>query len=318
MSSKQVYTLLKDFFESFIKEITGMDRKEFGKLLSMLRQDIDLTQFQLAEYAQLDEAVISQMERGVKKYFEPELLVKMANSFHLTTIERREFFLAASGIANGQIVRQPSAALKTDTKVLEKMIQIVERLNIPAFIMDVYADVLAVNNSAFAFFNAPSNMLSSASSVSGGFNTVRIMFGKELAMRSHITENWDDYAVGSMRFVRENSLRYRAKPYFQHLMKSFKNPLEYPLFNRYWKLVSSFEQDRESNVDVFSYTHDEYGPLRYATATTVSITPHGELFLNQYLPLDEHTRRLFEAILKKSGMGVIAPLAPWPEKKIIE
>ena len=298
-----------------------MDRKEFGKLLSMLRQDMDLTQFQLAEYAQLDEAVISQMERGVKKYFEPELLIKLANSFHLTTIERREFFLAASGIANGQIVRQPSAALMTDTinseKVLARMVQIIEQLNIPAFIMDVYADVLAVNNSAFTFFNTPLDLVASASSIAGGFNTVRMMFGKELYMRSRITENWDHYAVGSMRFVRENSLRYRAKPYFQYLMKSFRNPVEYPLFNRYWKLVSSFEQDRESNVDVFSYTHDEYGPLRYATSTTVSITPHGELFLNQYLPLDDHTRRLFEDILKKSGMGVLAPLASWPEKKMI-
>jgi transcriptional regulator with XRE-family HTH domain len=298
-----------------------MDRKEFGKLLSMLRQDMDLTQFQLAEYAQLDEAVISQMERGVKKYFEPELLIKLANSFHLTTIERREFFLAASGIANGQIVRQPSAALMTDTinseKVLARMVQIIEQLNIPAFIMDVYADVLAVNNSAFTFFNTPLDLVASASSVAGGFNTVRMMFGKELYMRSRITENWDHYAVGSMRFVRENSLRYRAKPYFQYLMKSFRNPVEYPLFNRYWKLVSSFEQDRESNVDVFRYTHDEYGPLRYATSTTVSITPHGELFLNQYLPLDDHTRRLFEDILKKSGMGVLAPLASWPEKKMI-
>ena len=298
-----------------------MERTEFGKLLSKLRQDMDWTQFQLAEYAQLDEAVISQMERGVKKYFEPELLVKLANSFHLTTIERREFFLAANGIANGQIVRQPSAALKTDTinseKVLARMIQIIAQLNIPAFIMDVYADVLAVNKSAFTFFNAPTDMLASASSIVGGYNTVRMMFGKELHMRSHITENWDQYAVGSMRFFRENSLRYRAKPYFQYLMKAFRNPVEYPLFSRYWKQVSSFEQDRESNVDVFSYTHDEYGPLQYATATTVSITPYGELFLNQYLPLDEHTRNLFEDILKKSGMGAIAPLAPWPEKKMI-
>lgn len=298
-----------------------MDRKEFGKLLSMLRQDMDLTQFQLAEYAQLDEAVISQIERGVKKFFEPELLVKLANSFHLTTIERREFFLAASGIANGQIVRQPSAALMTDTinseKVLARMIQIIRQLHIPAFIMDVYADILAVNHSAFTFFNTPSELVASASSVVGGFNSVRMMFGKELYMRSRITENWDHYAVGSMRFVRENSLRYRAKPYFQYLMKSFQNPVEYPLFNRYWRQVSSFEQDRESNVDVFSYTHEEYGPLKYATATTISITPHGELFLNQYLPLDEHTSHLFDDILKKSGLGVLAPLAPWPEKKMI-
>jgi transcriptional regulator with XRE-family HTH domain len=298
-----------------------MDRKEFGKLVAMLRQDLGWTQFHLAEYIQMDEPVISQIERGVKRHFEPELLFKLANSFHLTTIERREFFLAASGIHENEIVRQPSAALKTDTinssKVLAKMVNILAQLNVPAFVMDVYSEVLAVNYPAFFFFNAPPAMVASAASTPGGFTTIRMMFGKELAIRSHITENWEHYAVGSMRFVRENSLRYRSRPYFQYLMKAFKNPAEFPLFDRYWKLVSSFEQDREANVDVFNYTHDEYGPLKYATSTTVSITPHGELFLNQYLPLDAHTESLFDEMLEKNGKGVFAPLASWPEKKMI-
>ncbi|MFN8410867.1 MAG: helix-turn-helix domain-containing protein [Anaerolineales bacterium] len=297
-----------------------MNRKEFGKLVSMLRQDMDWTQFQLAEYAQVDEAVVSQIERGVKKHFEPDLLFSLANSFHLTTIERREFFLAASGLSEGQIVRQPSAALATDTidskKVLAKMLAIMEQMNIPVFLMDVYADVLAMNNSAFAFFQVPPAMLENAASIPGGFNTVRFMFGKDLAARSHVIENWDHYAIGSMRFVRENSLRYRAKPYFQYLLKAFRNPVEYPLFDRYWKLVSSFEQDREANVDLFSYTHDQFGKISYATSTTVSITPHGELFMNQYLPLDDHTRALFRDFSQKYGQGVLAPLAPWPEKNI--
>lgn len=298
-----------------------MDRQEFGTLVAMLRQDLGRTQFQLAEELEIDHAVISQIERGVKRHFEPELIIKLANSFHLTTIERKEFFLAASGIQQNQIIRQPSAALKTDTidssKVLAKMVNILEQLAVPAFVMDVYSEVLAVNSSGFTFFNTPLEMLASAASTPGGFTTVRVMFGKELSVRSHITENWDQYAVGSMRFVRENSLRYRAKPYFQYLMKAFRNAAEYPLFDRYWKQVSSFEQDREANVDVFSYTHDEYGPLKYATSTTVSITMHGELFLNQYLPLDAHTESLFAEILKKSGKGVLAPLAPWPDKVMV-
>ena len=62
-----------------------MNRKEFGQLLSTLRQDMGWTQFQLAEYAQVDEAVVSQMERGVKKYFEPEILFQLANALQLTT-----------------------------------------------------------------------------------------------------------------------------------------------------------------------------------------------------------------------------------------
>ena len=45
-----------------------MNRKEFGQLLAALRQDLDWTQFELAEYAEVDEAVVSQIERGVKAY----------------------------------------------------------------------------------------------------------------------------------------------------------------------------------------------------------------------------------------------------------
>ena len=75
-----------------------MNRKQFGELVATLRQDLGLTQFELAEYSELDDAVISQIERGVKKHFEPDLLFQLVNAFQLTTLERREFLLAASGL----------------------------------------------------------------------------------------------------------------------------------------------------------------------------------------------------------------------------
>lgn len=297
-----------------------MDRIEFGVLVSLLRKDMGLTQFELQETSGVNLAVISQIERGAKRFFESKILIQLANALHLTSIERREFFLAASGVAQQYIIRQSSAALATDTtdpkKVLGKMIAIIEKLSLPAFIMDVYSDVLAVNNIGFAFFQTPLEMIQKAPNTPGGFTTVRVMFGKELTVKSKITENWDQLAVGSMRFVRENSLRYRAKPYFQYLMKAFRDTNEYPLFERYWRMVSSFEQDREANVDVFSYTHADFGRITYATATTVCITPHGELFLNQYLPLDDPTRAVFAQLEQNVGLGVLAPLASWPQKNM--
>lgn len=295
-----------------------MDRKDFGKLVSALRQDMEWTQFNLAEYADIDLAVISQIERGAKKHFEPELLVKLANAFHLTTLERKEFFFASTGIHPSQAVRQPSAALATDTldadKSLTKMTNLVGQLRVPAFLLDVYSDVLAINQIAVTFFQIPQVMFETADFTVGGYNAIRLVFGKDLAARSKIMENWDEYALRTMRFFREVSLRYRARPYFQSLMKAFRNPVEYPLFGRYWKLVSSVEQDRESNVDLFSYTHSDFGHLNYATATTVSLTPYGELLLNQYLPLDDPTSRVFDQLSAQCGQGAIR-LAPWPVKK---
>ena len=214
-----------------------MNRKQFGELVATLRQDLGLTQFELAEYSELDDAVISQIERGVKKHFEPDLLFQLVNAFQLTTLERREFLLAASGLEQKQIVRQPSAAISTDVfnvrKVLEKMVELTGQIRLPAFLGDVYGDVIAANHIILSLFKVPPEWVGQADQIPGGYNTTRFNFGKELMARSHVVDNWDQYALISMRSFREHSLRYRAQPYFKYLMKIFRNQNDYPLFERY-------------------------------------------------------------------------------------
>jgi len=294
-----------------------MNRKDFGLLLATLRQDLDWTQFQLAEYSSVDEAVVSQIERGVKKYFEPELLFCLANALQLTTLERREFFLAASGLEQNQIVRQRTMATNTDVfnarKILDKMVDLTGQVRLPAFLMDSYGDAVVANQVILAFFRIPPHILETASQIPGGYNTVRVNFGKESVIRDRIASNWDAYALNSMRAFRENSLRYRAQPYFKYLMKAFRNPVEYPLFERFWKMVSSTEQDKELNLDYFSFHHDVFGDVKYAASSAATITSFGELFLVQYLPLDEQTSQTFEQIAQEAGQ-VAVRIAPWPVK----
>ena len=294
-----------------------MNSKQFGELVAALRQDLGWTQFQLAEYAELDDAVISQIERGVKKHFEPEQLFKLVNAFQLTTLERHEFLLAASGLDQQQIVRQPSAATATDVfnvrRALDKMIELTEQVRLPAFLADVYGDVIAANNMILSFFKVPVQYLEQIDKIPGGYNTVRFNFSKDLVARSHVIDNWDQYALYSMRSFREKSLRYRAQPYFKYLMKIFRNRNEYPLFDRYWKMVSSNEQDKEASTDHFSYHHDEFGQIKYISSPTVSITSFGELFLIPYLPLDQSTSQVFEQLAQQAGRG-ITRFASWPEK----
>lgn len=296
-----------------------MKRKEFGELVSALRQDLGWTQFQLAEYANVDWAVVSQIERGVKKHFDPQLLVKLANAFQLTTLERHEFVLAASGLDEKEVVRQPSANVATDvfdaTKILERMIALTEALRVPAFLGDVYSDVVAANRIMLAFYNVPVSLIETAANVPGGYSTIRLNFGRDLVGRRHVSDNWDNYALNSMRAFRENSLRYRAKPYFKYLMKAFRNPTEYPFFDRYWKLVSSTEQDKDLRVDYFSYHHNDFGLLKYIASMTITLTSFGNLFLIQNLALDEHTDEVFAQLKQKAGVGVVR-FAPWPEKPL--
>lgn len=296
-----------------------MNRKEFGELVATLRQDLGWTQFQLAEYADVDEAVVSQIERGVKKYFEPELLFHLANALQLTSLERHEFVLAASGLDDTQIMRQPSAMMATDvfhpSKILDRMLSLTADIRVPAFLMDVYGDIIAANKMILAFYNVPPSMLETAAKIPGGYNTTRLNFGRDLVGRKHVTDNWDHYALNSMRSFRENSLLYRAKPYFKYLMKAFRNPIEYPFFDRYWKMVSSIEQDKEMRVDHFSYYHNDFGPLKYIASLTTAVTSFGSLFLVQNLPLDEHTDEVFTQLKHKAGTSVIR-FASWPEKNM--
>ena len=81
-------------------------------------------------------------------------------------------------------------------------------------------------------------------------------------------------------------------------------------------MVSSADQDKEVNVDQFSYHHGEFGHLKYLASTTVGITSFGNLFLTQNIPLDEHTEDVFTQLKLKAGLGA-AQFAPWPEKQMI-
>ena len=296
-----------------------MNRKNFGELVATLRQELGWTQAQLAEYSGVDDAVISQIERGVKKFFETDLLFCLANVFQLTTMERHEFIFAASGLEENQIVRQPSATMATDgfnaKKILDRMISLCAQVRVPAFLVDVFGDVVAANPMIVAFYNVPSSFIESAGDVAGGYNIIRLNFGRDLVARNHVSDNWDAYALNSMRAFRESSLQYRAHPYFKYLMKAFHNPAEYPLFDRFWKLVSSTEQDKELNTDYFAYQHHRFGPLRYIATTTVAVTSFGNLFLVQNLPLDQHTEEIFTQLKVQAGLGV-SRFAPWPDKPV--
>ena len=295
-----------------------MKRKDFGELVAALRQDLGWTQSHLAESADIDNAIVSQIERGVKKYFEPSLLFQLANAFQLTTLERREFLLASSGLDQKEMVRQPSAATLTDVfnvrKTLAKMIELTGQVRLPAFLWDVYGDIVAANNIIISFFRVPSEFVERAGQSPGGYNVCRFNFGKDLVARSLVIDNWDQFALNSMRAFRENSLRYRAQPYFKYLMKIFRNQNEYPLFDRYWKLVSSIEQDKEANTDQYAYRHTEFGEIKYISSSVVSITSFGELVFVQYLPLDRNTSQVFEHLAESAGQGATT-FAPWPEKE---
>ena len=84
-----------------------MDRFEFGALVASLRDDMRWTQMELADRSGVDISAISNIERGERKtLLKDNMLVKLADGFHLTSMERQEFLFAASGVTELEMVRK--------------------------------------------------------------------------------------------------------------------------------------------------------------------------------------------------------------------
>jgi len=301
---------------------TCMNRKEFGKLISSLRHEMGWTQEQLARATDIDLPIISQIERGVKSHFSPQQLLAMADAFQLITLERHEFFLAASGVEHSQLARPDRPQVASDTanaeKELNKIKQLMEQLRYPALLRDPYSDVILANSAVMALFGMnPIVPGEGAATPRPWFNIIHSLFVRSQPVRMQMksTKDWDEYVVNAMRLFRVSSLRYRAKPYFEHLMRIFHNPVVYPSFERYWKLAYSVEQDVEASYYQVSYQDRLVGDVKFITLSVPFTTAFGELYLAQAQPLNENTERVFASLMKRTG-GVVHRFSDWPEKHI--
>lgn len=295
-----------------------MNRIDFGKIVASLRQDLGLTQTELAERADVAFPIVSQIERGVKRNFNAELLVALADALELSTFERRQFMLAAIGVEPHNMVRPNLTHSTSETanakKELDKIQAVVEQLRVPAFVVDPFYDFVMVNRILLKLFGVDDSLLASLAETPLAFNSINITFGKILFTRQILNSNWEQYAFNTMRGFRELSLRYRAHPYFEYMLSVYRNSDDYPFFERFWKMVSSVEEDKEANWDFLEYEHKKFGHLKYMAESVIFITVYGELYVILYQPLTEKTQEVFSSLAAEAGAEVVR-LAPWPEKK---
>ncbi len=293
-----------------------MNRREFGRLISLLRTELGWSQTQLADYAEIQIATLSNIERGIKKYLEPETLFRLANALQLTSLERREFFLASCGLEQKQLVLQSDSHVSTEAfdgeKVLNDALSVMSKMFAPAHLGDAFGDVLAVNSILLELMQITPAALQKASTSPAGINNMHMIYGM-IEVYQATGDKFNSTALASIRAFREGSLRYRTKPRYLRLMKEFKNVNKYPLFDRYWRKASILDDDKEAMLSPFEINHGLYGNLRIISSSSVFLTPYGELYLSHYFPMDRHTASAFIEIADKVGTGVVR-LTPWPKK----
>jgi DNA-binding Xre family transcriptional regulator len=286
-----------------------LDRQDFGALIAELRQEHSTlnktwTREMLGEKSGLGKNIVDNIEQGKKAHIEPETLQALCDALELSLLERKELFLAASGI---DAVKAPNV---NSLDYLQAQEEIVEKSQSPCFIMSPYGDILGLNPIILKFYQITKKQLDESSLLSR-YNIMRLLFSPEFSMQRNLMgQSWAPFAHRTIQTFRARSLRYRARPRFKELIAEMTDA--YPLFASYWQGAPLMKQDYNPVLDNSRFSYALLGfKFEVATTTIVSVTPHGELILYSFLPLSPEASWAFQKLFKIAGTGIIR-LASWP------
>ncbi len=300
-----------------------MDWREFGLLIRHLRFELSETEMRKITQEELDRrcgfplGTIGRIERGDMRRLDQEHLVALANAFRLTQLERREFFLAANGVPTDQIYSYPGAP--PADKELDILLQNIRDLPYPAFVTDVYMDLIYAHRSSLLLFGITDQVLEKARAYDLVPNVIYYVFHPEFKFEAMFQDpgEWFRLAVANVQFFRRITLRYRTHLYWDYLMHRMQtdDPRLWSNFRIFW-LQAEMRREWDGNASRrYRIRHPKYGPLHYLAVVSEESTAHGPLYITMYLPFDEETHQTFMQLQPAEGESPWVPLAPWPEEE---
>jgi transcriptional regulator with XRE-family HTH domain len=297
-----------------------MNREKFGELVCALREEHEdeygqsWTRKKMAEESggRLTVSVITNIESGERKHPDRETMLALADTLQLTSGERKEFFLASSVVENKDLARED---LDSDA-VLSRLMDRLEKVYMPAYILDSYCDVVAYN-SAMPFLlelddGGPS--LAHAHEKLSGCNMLRFVFSEDAVdyYGTRMTSlDWHRFAYQVMMIFRTSTLRYRSSKYFEKLLNELK---EHKEFKKYWVSVYFDQRDHEVDNEHIRLDSPVWGHLVYFSTSITAVTVDGELHFCVYVPASPGTAEAFAKIVRQAGHG-LHYLADWPDEK---
>ena len=287
-----------------------MDPANFGLLIKALRcNGTDnfgnrWTRESLCNEVHLTPDQLGRIERGERKYLDNQTLHLLATAFKLTNLERKEFLYASIGLADSVIdsTLEPAAQLNS-------LIVLLESLQVPAFVLDVYSDLVVSNQAALCISQLTPERLKQAKTVPAGLNHLYLFYSPEYGYREILGDHWQNTAIRELLLFRHSSLRYRHTEYFNYLLQEF---LKDKAFDINWYSSHKSELYNARAYAPLKYEHPAYGPVNYIATETVVHTNKGNLRLVILNPLDSVTTALF-ADLTASGNNRAVKLNSWPE-----
>lgn len=298
-----------------------MNHKEFGHLIAALRKEHydeegnRLTQAKLAEKAQqrdprspLNEIIIGKIERGERAMLDEQTLLSLADTLELTMGERREFFLAATGLDNEQIY----AAQKPAAEILAAVIYMLADIQLPALLVDNYLDVIAANAILVKLYDTKQIDLHRRMNQPAGFNLLSFIFSADFEPHRQLMtqREWHNFAIGNVIYFRRVTLRYRMTDYFTALLAQLRRNREFCWF---WEQV--FYEEKRYFVGGESFKMGSAGANQFSflTAPLVTLTPYGNLEIITHIPRNAETATAFHQIALEVP-ATTYQLSSWPEK----
>jgi transcriptional regulator with XRE-family HTH domain len=297
-----------------IKQAKKMNRKEFGLLVTALREEHlneqdgrPWTQAKLAEVTGLPVTVIGKIERGERTNLEEDELLRLADALRLTSRERKEFFLAASGVA------QECISLKRNAPgfILRDLSGIMEELQGPAFLIDNLCNLLYVNPVFLAMYGMERPAFEEGQfHPLTQYHLIRLFFAPEFEQQRRMMsqEQWSDFAERMVRLFRVTTFNNRATDNFQTLLVELK---KYRLFWQKWQSVHFQDEDQIYNHNLFTLRHPKWGALRCLFDPMTAVTAQGELHLYSFQPLSRETAQTFVTAARTLGTKPHR-LTAWP------
>ncbi len=288
-----------------------MDLNDFGQLVKTLRMSsVDQngnswTRESLSKAIHLTTNQLGRLERGDRKYLDNQTLQLLADALQLTNLEKKEFLAAAIGLSDKKLYGDQSSPERLDC-----LVALMEQLQIPAYVTDVYGDIIVFNSMIMNLFQITPELIDYTIKEPAGLNMLYFVYSQELGYREIMGSGWRDSADTAMTFFRRTTLRYRHTDYFQFILREL---LKEKQFYIDWHSSQKFKNNMDSTYERFDYKHPGYGPLKYYATETVVHTGDGELYLILYNPADSATVQTFSRIKNKYGNRIVR-LAPWPDK----
>jgi hypothetical protein len=288
-----------------------LDRKSFGRLVATLRKenrnefDEILTQQNLGVLAHIPAITIQKIEQGRQTNLKPSMLLSLAHALQLNSLETRDFILASLGIRENKSVH-PQAKPEP---VLFDLKNKLSHLQTPAYIVDNFGDVIALNPAGNAIFNMDVAKMQAPDFLSQ-YNLVRLLFSYDLKeVQQVVNDAYVELAHQVVRLFKIWSLKVRNHWYFLRLLPELNH---FPAFREQWQSPAFHNEDVNSFLHYLTINNPELGMLRFSASNSVVMTSAGDLFLVSLLPQDPHTAEICLQLSRELGTEAIS-LATWPK-----